>query len=653
MKFRGRFKFWVNSIRTRIVLVFFLLLISGGLATSSIGSWIVSSTILDTARKKVAHDIRTAWMIYNTRLNMLKIGILMTSERIEMDNCDQHEISHKTRQTLKIIKKRFRMDFISIANCKGDVVLRASDDGGDGNISDQNFFKLSMKGQTIASTEVFSIEQVRLESQRLAEEVVVRVDDKKGESRIDSAMVLLASAPVYNSRGKVSGCLYGGVLLNNNNEIVDSVKEIVYKKEKFYGKETGISTIFFKDIRIATNVITQSDKRAIGTRLSQEVASRVLTDGKTWRGEARVGDDVYISAYDPIRDLSGEIIGILNVGILREPFVSVRNQVIVAFFAIASLCLILIIIGTHFLTRSIIGPLEKMVVATEEITKGNLNVEVHCTSEDEIAQLARHFNMMSKSLKTMQKRWEERMQDQLVQSEKLASLGKMAAGVAHEMNSPLTGIMTFSHLLARKYKKATEEYEWLEIIIGETERCARIVRQLLDFARETQPDMKPSNVNEIIAQTLELVTHQAIFHDINVKLKFDEKINSTLLDPNQIKQALLNIILNAVDAMEGKGALTIETKFDADGKKDNREFIRIIITDTGCGIPQNIIDKIFDPFFTTKEVGKGTGLGLAVTYGIVKRHGGEINVRSEVGRGTTFTIELPVMRFQEMENGVA
>jgi len=252
---------------------------------------------------------------------------------------------------------------------------------------------------------------------------------------------------------------------------------------------------------------------------------------------------------------------------------------------------------------------------------------------------------MMMSLNDMRKLWEARLQDQLVQSEKLASLGKMAAGVAHEMNSPLTGIMTFSHLLRRDCNDETKQ-EYLETIIGETDRCARIVRQLLDFAREVQPDMKQANINDVIGNTLSLVEHQAIFHDIEVSFKLDKAIKKSLMDANQIKQALLNIILNAVDAMEGKGRLTIGTRILMPGGKVGKgeeEWIELKVSDTGSGIPHDEIDKIFDPFFTTKDVGEGTGLGLAVTYGIIKRHGGDITVESTVGEGTTFIIKVPAI----------
>jgi two-component system NtrC family sensor kinase len=261
---------------------------------------------------------------------------------------------------------------------------------------------------------------------------------------------------------------------------------------------------------------------------------------------------------------------------------------------------------------------------------------------DEIGRLSASFNNMTASLKNMEKQWEARLQDQLVQSEKLASLGKMAAGVAHEMNSPLTGIMTFSHLLRGRRESDSVEKEWLDTIVDETERCARIVRQMLDFAREIQPDMKPAGINDLVIATLDLVRYQAIFHDVEVSLDLDRDIEDSLMDANQIKQALLNIILNAVDAMGGQGKLAIATKqLRAEGKKGPEDKIELRISDTGCGIPPEVIDKIFDPFFTTKEVGQGTGLGLAVTYGIIKRHGGDIRVESVVGEGTTFTITIP------------
>jgi two-component system NtrC family sensor kinase len=650
-----KFFSWVGSIRTRIVLVFLALLVAGGLATTSIGSWMVSSTILEQAQRKVSHDMATAWMIYNNRLLELKHAVSQAGDSIRVNGCPPEAVKKQTKDLLERLKVQFRMDFLTLTDCRGDVLVRSSSGGMEGgNAAGLAVVEKALQGETVFSTEIFSKETLAAESAGLAERALIGfIPTPNARPRkdgfIDSGMVLVAASPVYDGHGKVAGALYGGVLLNRNYEIVDKLKALVYGGEKFKGQDTGTGTIFIQDVRIATNVTMPNGKRAVGTRLSAEVARKVLDHGGHWQGEAFVVKDWYLTSYDPIHDLSGRVIGILYVGVLKAPYVAVRDRVIFTFFIIASLCLVLVILGSHFLTSGIIRPLGKLASATERIAGGDLDVEVLYESPDEIGRLSTSFNKMTVSLRDMQEQWEARLQDRLVQSEKLASLGKMAAGVAHEMNSPLTGIMTFSHLLRRRSQDRPEEKEWLDTIVSETERCARIVRQLLDFAREIRPDMTPAKINDLVGETLDLVRYQSIFHDIEVALELDNALGFSLMDSNQIKQAMLNIILNAVDAMEGRGKLAISTKLrgaegmKGEGEKGAGDLIELRISDTGCGIHPEDVCRIFDPFFTTKDVGQGTGLGLAVTYGIIKHHGGDIQVESTLGEGTTFMITIPIL----------
>jgi two-component system NtrC family sensor kinase len=251
--------------------------------------------------------------------------------------------------------------------------------------------------------------------------------------------------------------------------------------------------------------------------------------------------------------------------------------------------------------------------------------------------------------KTLEEKVERRSQQlkkiqvKLMQSEKLASLGRLASGVAHEINSPLTGILTFAHLLMRKLKDNPELKKELELIVRETTRVSTIVRGLLDFARESKPQKRPCNINELILHILSLVERQSVFQNIRIMKILNEQIPMILLDANQIQQVFMNILFNAADAMPAGGSLNIATTL-APGES----FIQVKFTDTGCGIPEKNLDRIFDPFFTTKAGTKGTGLGLAVSYGIIDRHRGQIEVQSEEGKGTTFTIKLPLQASEEV-----
>jgi signal transduction histidine kinase len=218
----------------------------------------------------------------------------------------------------------------------------------------------------------------------------------------------------------------------------------------------------------------------------------------------------------------------------------------------------------------------------------------------------------------------------------LASLGQMAAGVAHELNNPLGTITMLAGMLRRE---AAANERWsadIDLVVQEAERAAKIVRDLLSFSRKTDVRPGPTDINALLEQTLELLLKLSLFHNIEVECRPYPELPKTFADPDLLKQVFLNIILNGAQAMNGQGRLTVATYCENESKG-----IGIEITDTGCGIPREHMNRLFEPFFTTKE--KGTGLGLAIVYGIVSRHRGEVEVESEVGSGTTFAIHLPVM----------
>jgi PAS domain S-box-containing protein len=229
-----------------------------------------------------------------------------------------------------------------------------------------------------------------------------------------------------------------------------------------------------------------------------------------------------------------------------------------------------------------------------------------------------------------------KLEKQLLRSEKLSSLGKLSAGIAHEINQPLTGVLTFAHLLLKKFKDDEKTRKDLEIIVRETTRIRGIVQGILDFAREMPMQKKSRRIEEVLEQTLEIIVHQQRFFGIKLVKDYSPDAPEVVVDSNLMEQVFMNIILNALDAMHGSGTLTVRTRLD-------NEWVEIDFEDTGSGMPEAILDKIFDPFFTTKDSteGMGMGLGLAVSYGIVKNHNGDILVASKEGVGTKFTIRLP------------
>jgi two-component system NtrC family sensor kinase len=463
---------------------------------------------------------------------------------------------------------------------------------------------------------------------------------------------MVAAAPVRDEAGRLVGALYGGTLLNGDFAIVDRVWERLYRQPGEDGA-LGTVTVFLGDVRVSTNVKTASGARALGTRVSREVGRAVLERGATWRDRAFVVDDWYISAYEPLRNHAGEVVGMLYVGLREDTYAATRNRVIVSFFAIASIGFGLVLVITYRVIAGLTRPIREMVAATRSIAAGRFDHPVEVVSDGEVGLLAESFNTMQASLSAMrhdledaartledkvQQRSEElvKMQARVAQSERLAALGMLAAGVAHEINNPLGGILALTSLTLEDLGEDDPSRESLEEVVRQTTRCADIVKHLLEFSRQHRVAAEKIDLNQVLDQTLSLLRRQSIFFNIEVVTALAPDLPPIIADGSQLQQVFMNILLNACQAMGEKGTLTVTSRYEAE-----RDKVELTFSDTGCGIPADKVDHIFDPFFTTKESGQGTGLGLSIAYGIVSRHHGSIAVESEVGRGTRFIVRLP------------
>ncbi len=327
--------------------------------------------------------------------------------------------------------------------------------------------------------------------------------------------------------------------------------------------------------------------------------------------------------------------------------------------------ILLLSVSTGFLLQRLIYlPVKELDSAAKEIASGNLDPHVPVRNDDEFGHVAQSFNDMTMALndsrreleelvQTLEKRIEERTQElrvaeaEIAQGEKLASVGVLAAGIAHELNNPLTGVLTFTTLLRRKMPDGSEDAEDLDLVIGETRRCAAIIKRLLDFAREKVPSKGWFNLNQVIEETIRFTDRPASLRQIEITADLDPCLPQVWGDADLIKQVVLNLLVNAQQAIEAQGSIRVASrpympKAPAKPGVDAVPMVEIVVKDTGCGIPEANLQRIFDPFFTSKEVGKGTGLGLSVSHGIIKAHGGRISVESVVGEGSTFHILLPV-----------
>ncbi|HKU24630.1 MAG TPA: ATP-binding protein [Candidatus Sulfotelmatobacter sp.] len=323
--------------------------------------------------------------------------------------------------------------------------------------------------------------------------------------------------------------------------------------------------------------------------------------------------------------------------------------------------LLLIAVLSWFFVWEVVGsPVKALERGTERLKAGDLGYQIDAASEDELGDLARSFNDMSSELKRehmeneawthnlelrvdQKTRELRRAHEHALHTEKMASIGKMAAVLAHEINNPLSGILTYAKLL-RKYvdhdgngkDRRQEICESLDLIASESRRCGDLVKNLLTFSRSTPMNVQPTNLNQVIEQALRLVQHQLDLNAVHVEEQLEADLPLVQCDGAQIEQVLLALLMNAADAMPQGGNLWIKSSSTAEAS-----MVKIVVRDDGSGIPDEILARIFEPFLTTKETGRGVGLGLAISHSILERHNGTIEVESKVGKGTTFTVSLP------------
>ncbi len=484
----------------------------------------------------------------------------------------------------------------------------------------------------------------------------------------DRGMMIRALYPVVNQTGAVLAILDAGVLLNGNFTFVDVIRDLVYGPGSLIEGSIGTVAVFLEDVRITTNVPIRPGERALGTRVSNEVRSNVLDQGNTWIARAFVVNDWYISSYEPIIDIDGERVGMLYAGFLEAPFrQSLINALIVLillFFVLMGLTGLVAVKGA----KSIFKPIELMSSVVQATRKGQEKRIGVITSKDEIGSLANEFDAMLDLLndrKLLLQKWadglEEKVDDRtaelklknnelmntitvlrktrqkLVVAEKLAALGELTAGVAHEINNP-TAVMlgNLDVIIAELGQSLAPVQDEIDLVVDQIYRIKDITNNLLQYAR---PDtyagyMTDTDINHIIEETLKLVHH----FRASIEYRFDLNLEASLavnINQQELQQVLINLLSNAIQALpERNGVITITTH------DINESSVEIIIEDTGHGMSQDMVSKAFNPFFTTKGQGEGTGLGLSISYGLIRRYGGNIEVSSELDRGTRFVVTL-------------
>jgi two-component system, NtrC family, sensor kinase len=631
------------SVRLKITLGLIAIIIGCCIILAFLTGAYVNTFFVKEAQDRVNNNMKTANDIYEDYLGRTERTIKLISIHRTAGKTLEQDVSEDLNRTFENSYIKSRINILTFVDMQGNVLYRAHNPAVKGdNLSYLSIIRKALKEWTPhAGTIIIDADRLKNEGQDLQNRTVIKViktqNSMQTPKEVEQAGMFLAYAfPVTSPDGKEKlGVMLGCCLINNTTEIVDKIKSMVFQNQSMDGKDIGTATIFLDDVRVSTNVIQKDKTRAVGSRLSREVYEHVIQGGGMWADRAFVVNDWYITAYKPIRDPDGKIIGALYIGLLEEPFKHPRNMIMLFFLLATGITAIIMATGMFFYTKRMMRPIEYVVHISKKIMGGDMSARCKIRPAGEMGVLCSTIDQMADSLEQHMNKMKEETRKQIMQSEKLASVGRLAAGVAHEINNPLTGVLTFAHFL--KDKKGNDEGDLhdINVIIQETTRVREIIRGLLDFARQSPPVKSMININEVIQQLLKLIKGQKEFKNITIVEEYEQKIPELLADKNQLQQVFLNLILNAGEAISGPGSITISTSY-IDGN------IVITFDDSGCGISEEDIDKIFDPFFTTKPVGKGTGLGLSVSYGIIQQHGGTIKCESRLHEGTTFLIVLPL-----------
>lgn len=560
------------------------------------------------------------------------------------------------------------LDFLYLIDSSGNVLASSQPLATVSPRWDWPVVKAALDGKRSAGFDVFDQTELSALTPDIAERARIALMSSSSDAMSSGqeetrGLVLHAAAMATRGSGE-RGALVGGVLLNNNTSFIDAINQLIYVEASLPSESRGTATVFLSDVRIATNVDLFDGRRAIGTRVSKDVGEAVLKFGRTWKEQAFVVNDWYISAYQPLLDTNNRRVGMLYVGFLQKPFTDAKREAVMAIVIAFAISVAATVPLFLVWASNIFRPLERMTRTIGRVETGDLSARTGLPEmTDEIGQVASELDHLLDQVQErdaelrlwnteLNQRVEERARElqtaneqletttkQLIMSEKLAAIGEITAGVAHEINNPIAVIQgnleVIQSVIGSEADKARDEFK---LIDRQLMRISDMVTNLLRFSKpqEYAGALERYLASDVISDTLPLVHH--LLKKTTIVVTRDDRASRLIaMRRTELQQVLINLIINAIHAMPQGGELHIET---LDSDVETTPGIAIQVSDTGSGIEPEVAKKIFDAFFTTKRR-EGTGLGLSICQMLVTRQGGTISVRTAPGQGTMFTVWLP------------
>jgi C4-dicarboxylate-specific signal transduction histidine kinase len=644
------FRFSVRSIRGKMTLAAVTPLVVILVLVALAASYLINASIFNQTQKQMRNDLNSARVVLNQHQQRVREMVRFTARSSTLLNAMAQRDRLQLEQELSLIRSREQLDMFNVTDMDGRSLLSQTP------AQPADFIKAALSSGQYHGTVLLSAGEMARESLVLAERAQI-YDPYHPETLVEQrGMFLVAASRIVNASGEPIGCLYAGILLNNNVSLTDRISELLYGAETFEGIGIGSATIFLDKLRIATTIRLKNGQRAIGTQLSSEVAESVSQRSEFWLARALVVNDWYLTAYGSILDDRSRVIGALYVGMLEKPLTAVKHRSFLALFALLIFgCLFGCLLAGLF-ARRLSRPVLELARSAEKIAGGERQVPLPVAGSDEIGHLTAAFADMTTALKKsddelqnlnrqLENKVEQRTgqleektvqlikaQQQLVRHEKLAAIGSLATGVAHEINNPAAIIRGNAEILQMSLSAEAEEQEEVQEILKQVERVSLITRNLLNFAGKQDLAAERVQITELLDDILAQIGHQQPLGQVQLCCQY-ESLPPIPGDQERLRQVFTNIILNALQAMQGEGELSVVGHCDA-------ENVVISIADSGPGVSDEKKEKIFNPFFSTKK--QGTGLGLSISYGIVQAHGGSIELIDHSLPGACFQVSLPL-----------
>ena len=638
------------DLRKRLFLSFALVIVATSLLGSAVGVYLINKTVVDEAQNRIRQDLRSAWAAYNGQAGGLKDVLRLMVEIQRVRTWMASGDSESLQALLEGFRIGYGWDFLSLVGRNGRAVARGRYPYNRGDDRSRSpFIRRALAGEIVAGTQTLPAGLLDLEGEGLSKTAFMAFEPTpkakpRPETQETSGMALAAAVPIRGEKREILGVLYGGMLLNRRYELVDRVKDTVFKGERYGGKDLGTVTIFQWDLRIATNVMKENGNRAIGTRVSQEVYDQVLENGRSWQDRAFVVNDWYITAYDPIRDVDDRIVGILYVGVLERKYRDLRNQIVFAFLGVSLLGSVLVLGTSYLLSLQLTRPIRSLVDGALALEEGNLAHQVDgIRRNDEIGDLTRAFNSMADSLRL-------REEELRLSNGELMTLNKnymeMLGFVSHELKNTVGSCLTNAYSLRDGIlgEVSPVQKRALDGIARNLGYFEEMIRHYLDLSRiekgEVRVEKRPIKLYaDIVEPALKGYDRVIVEAGMQVQCDFSADDITLQADPSLLRIVYNNLIGNALKYGRSGGRIVL-------GAADQGDRYLLNVWNEGAGIPEGQADRLFRKFSriegTEGARKKGTGLGLFITREIVEKHGGRIWAESKEGEWADFRFELPV-----------